>query len=119
MKVVTSLGALLFGLFLLGYSIYCIYLGETYVPPTRSGEGVMLGFHDIPIMFSVLICFYIVFGVLISFYAIKMLVLSVKISKNKVDIHQAVQKADLYIKAIELEEQGKFEEAKKIYKDLL
>ncbi len=74
-------------------------------------------FSASPISFSVLMLFYSSFGVALMFLAVRMLPLALRLRSHQ-DVDSVIEKSDLLLKALELESQGKLEEALEIYKSI-
>ena len=99
-------------LFAVGHGVYS---GETYIPARRGGFTLLFSLS--PIQFSLLMLFYGSFGLTILMLGIRMLHVASLILNGK-STESAKEKSLLLIKALDLEVEGKFDEAQAIYNEI-
>lgn len=92
-----------------------IYTGETYVP--ARGGGYTLLFSSSPIPFSLIMLFYGSFGLILLTLGIRMLHIA-SLILNGDATESAKKKTELLIKALDLEVEGRFDEAKAICEEI-
>lgn len=102
--------------FLLLFSVgHGLYTGETYIP--ARGGGFTLSFSSSPIPFSLIMLFYGSFGLILLTLDIRMLHIA-SLILNGDATESAKKKTQLLIKALDLEVEGRFDEAKAIYEEI-